>query len=114
MLKEIELRIMTKNIGAKKCNCWEIKKCGKTDDLPCPAHRETKLHGVHGGINAGRACWVVAGTLCGGEEQGTFAKKHRDCEKCDFYGHVRREEGMHYESPVMLLARLKRAEIDSY
>ena len=55
-------------------NCWEALDCGRqrggryAEELGmCPASQEVRLDGVHGGMNAGRACWVVAGTLCGGE-----------------------------------------------
>ena len=30
-------------------------------------------------------CAKVAGTLCGGKVQGTFAMKIFDCVKCDYY-----------------------------
>ena len=73
---------------AKK-NCWEHLGCHKES---CAAHSEARLHGVHGGHNAGRACWVIAGTRCGGKVQGTHAEKIGNCMKCDFYLMVAREE----------------------
>lgn len=80
-------------------NCWEFKKCGReyggenADSLGvCPAHTEKKLDGIHGGRNAGRSCWVIAGTFCGGKVQGTFAEKEKSCLSCDFYKLVRRDE----------------------
>lgn len=75
---------------ASKGNCWEFKGCHK--DI-CPAHSEKRLNGIHGGTNAGRACWVVAGTRCHGVVQGEFAQKIGNCMKCDFYEMVSREEG---------------------
>ncbi len=82
-----------------KKNCWEFMACGRepggknADKLGvCPAAAETRLEGVHHGKNAGRTCWVVAGTLCGGEVQGTFAKKFCDCLKCPFFQLVQKEE----------------------
>ena len=82
-----------------KLNCWEFKKCGREPggvhehDLGvCPVAKELRLDGTHGGRAAGRLCWVVAGSLCGGQVQGTFAKKFESCEKCDFYAMVREEE----------------------
>ena len=82
-----------------KQNCWDFKNCGrqpggeKTRVLgACPAATMTKLDGIHGGENAGRACWIVAGTLCGEEISGTFARRYGNCEACDFYRMVRREE----------------------
>ena len=97
-----------------KENCWDYKKCGrepggsKAGELGvCSAATETELHGVHGGSKAGRTCWVVAGTLCGGEVQGTFANKFQACEKCDFYLKVRNEEFPDFEYSSTLLSRLK-------
>lgn len=94
-------------------NCWEYKKCGRepggkeTDSLGvCPAATESRLDGVHGGRNAGRACWVVAGTLCGGNVQGTFAKKYSSCEKCDFYRTVMEEAFPSFTFSSVLIARI--------
>lgn len=96
-----------------KQNCWEVKKCGReqggirSKELGvCPTAVEMRLHGSHGGKNAGRACWVVAGTLCGGQEQGSFAQKFHNCEKCDFYLQVRREEGVKFSLSVLLIKKL--------
>ena len=50
------------------------------------------LHGAHEGKNAGRACWVVAGSLCGGAIQGTYAQKLANCWRCDFMNAVKKEE----------------------
>lgn len=97
----------------KKLNCWEYKKCGREPgganiDLGvCPSSVEKKLHGTHGGTNAGRACWVVAGTMCGGNVQGTFAKKCRNCEHCDFYKKVIAEEDKQFQLSFILLRKLK-------
>ena len=30
----------------------------------------------------GHSCWAIAGTLCGGEVQGTRAQKRRTCVTC--------------------------------
>ncbi len=83
-----------------KKNCWEIKGCGrqpgggKVNELGiCPAATEEGYDGINGGKNAGRYCWAVAGTLCKGEIQGTFARKFRNCLACPFYLEVEREEG---------------------
>jgi hypothetical protein len=62
---------------------------------------------VHAGENAGRTCWVVAGTFCGGQVQGSFAKKFENCEQCEFYRAVKQEEGMKFKMSVMLLAQLR-------
>ncbi len=89
----------------EKVNCWEFMKCGKAYG-ECPVTTETRLHQIHGGVNAGRACWVVAGSLCGGVAQGTFSKKFGNCSKCDFYNHVKREEHVRFELTPILLKKL--------
>ncbi len=82
-----------------KTNCWEYNHCGREPGGDkvyergiCPAALEWTLNGAHGGKNAGRACWVVAGTFCGGQPQGTRAKGISNCETCDFFKCVNREE----------------------
>lgn len=97
-----------------KKNCWEFKNCGRhakgehEKDLGiCPATTNTKLNGIHGGKNSGRACWVIAGTFCKGEVQGSFAQKFKNCEKCDFYQHVRNEEGSNFVLSATLLGKLR-------
>jgi hypothetical protein len=97
-----------------KMNCWQFKKCGreaggnKVKELGiCPASTEHRLHGVHDGECAGRTCWVVAGTLCGGAVQGSFAKKYQSCEQCDFYNSVRQEEKLKFKMSSRLLAQLR-------
>lgn len=97
-----------------KQNCWEFKKCGrepggmKTNELGvCPAATETRTDGVNGGKNGGRACWALAGTLCGGKVQGSFAAKVTNCLQCEFYQKVGAEEGPNHEGPKDILAKLK-------
>ncbi len=53
-------------------NCWEFMKCDRQSTCPAYPH-----HGVH--------CARVAGTLCGGKVQGTFALKLTNCMQCDYY-----------------------------
>jgi hypothetical protein len=53
---------------------------------------------MNDGINGGRICWAVAGTLCGGKVQGTFAEKLSACMECQFYQLVRQEEGAQVKS----------------
>jgi hypothetical protein len=83
-----------------RLNCWEFKKCGrqpngnKADELGvCPAANEEESTGLNSGNKAGRICWAVAGTFCGGKVQGTYAEKEMTCMSCDFYKRVREEEG---------------------
>jgi hypothetical protein len=84
---------------ALKKNCWEHKKCGrqpgghKAEELGiCPVTTYAELNGAHGGKNAGRACWAIAGSLCGGKIQGTYAQKLNNCWRCDFMNAVKKEE----------------------
>ena len=62
-------------------NCWEFKKCGReaggakvSQFGVCPAYPDN-----------GKCCAKTAGTLCGGQVQGTFAMKVANCIKCDFF-----------------------------
>jgi methyl-accepting chemotaxis protein len=86
--------------AGRKLNCWEHKKCqrqpggDKTHELGvCAAATDETFDGMNSGGNAGRSCWKVSGTLCGGKVQGTFAQKSQSCVNCDFYQKVREEEG---------------------
>lgn len=80
-------------------NCWESMKCGRepggrrSGELGvCPAASEKKFDGVNRGSASGRFCWTVAVTLCGGEVQGTYAKKFNSYMQCPFLLEVIREE----------------------
>ncbi len=74
-----------KAVAAKgTVNCWDAKKCGRQAGGAnvgtmgvCPAYPDH-----------GRDCWMAAGTLCGGQVQGTWAEKLGNCQKCEFYQHV--------------------------
>ena len=62
-------------------NCWEVKNCGRT-----PGGAKAKELGVCPAYpNHGAHCARIAGTLCGGKVQGTFASKLANCMQCDFY-----------------------------
>jgi signal transduction histidine kinase len=58
----------------------------------CPAALEAQCDGVNHGRLGGRACWLIPGTLCGGEVQGPFCEKVDLCFDCEFYKHVVQEE----------------------
>jgi hypothetical protein len=96
-----------------KLNCWEFKKCGREEGGSnssefgvCVANTEIRANGIHDGKNGGRACWVIAGTQCGGKVQGTFAQKLRNCLECDFFKVVGSEEGWNLKTPEKILAIL--------
>jgi len=81
-------------------NCWQFSSCrkevhGKIADVlsVCPVALESRLDGIHGGRNAGRACWVVPGTHCHGSIQNTPEEKRKACGHCAFYLKVAGEEG---------------------
>ncbi|MBU0485933.1 MAG: hypothetical protein KKB30_15625 [Proteobacteria bacterium] len=83
-----------------KKNCWEVKGCGRHpggDNIDqrgiCPAALEKRLDGKNNGVNAGRSCWVVAGTLCDQQTHDDFVNKIARCKKCFFYQQVYQEEG---------------------
>lgn len=86
--------------GLTKLNCWDFMKCGReingarVEELgPCPVCTEFDYHGINRGVNAGRACWVIAGTKCGGKTQGNYAQKLGSCLGCEFFNYVRAQEG---------------------
>ena len=93
-----------------KKNCWEVRACERCFEVlaenSCPVCKESKLDGTHGGVNAGRACWVVAHTKCGGNLQGTFGQKFRNCRDCDFYKMVKDEERGSFQLSPTILSKL--------
>ena len=54
--------------------CWEEKNCPPERRDSCPAYPD-----------AGHECWMVTGTLCGGQEQGSFHEKLANCKQCVVY-----------------------------
>ena len=80
-------------------NCWEFMECGLGPEAtgngkagPCPAATNASFNGCNGGVNAGRACWLIAETNCKGRTQGTFSDKLADCHRCDFYRYMEKED----------------------
>ena len=97
-----------------KSNCWEAKNCGREpgggkagEFGVCPVSTEIRLDGIHGGKNAGRACWIVAGSMGDGKIQGTYAEKYANCSKCDFYMKVKSEEQGNLKMTAILITRLQ-------
>ena len=87
-------------MSTKKLNCWEFMRCNREpggeragENGTCVAATDLSYDGINSGKNAGRICWAVAGTCCGGEIQGTFAEKRDSCTGCPFYRQVQEEEG---------------------
>jgi eukaryotic-like serine/threonine-protein kinase len=88
-------------MSQKKQNCWEYMRCERhpggekvSESGVCPAAMDESFDGINYGQNAGRICWAVAGTCCGGEVQGTFAEKRESCTGCEFYQMVQEEEAI--------------------
>ncbi len=54
--------------------CWDVKECPEDRRAICPAYPDN-----------GSDCWMVTGTQCGGEEQGTYREKMVSCRQCDTY-----------------------------
>lgn len=89
---------------AETVNCWQATGCGREPGGEgvaelgvCPAAVDGTRNGVNRGVNGGRYCWRVAGTLCGGEVQGSFASKFSNCAYCEFFGQVLKDEGKGYQ-----------------
>ncbi|MHA2280507.1 MAG: two-CW domain-containing protein [Promethearchaeota archaeon] len=90
-----------------KKNCWEVMGCEwqpegmKIEELGvCPSVVDRRFDGIHNGKNAGRTCWMIAGTLCGGKVQGNYAQKYQSCIECGFYKLVKKEEGLEFKMLV--------------
>ncbi len=90
---------MHNNSQPKKINCWQYMHCGResggsrSGELGIrPASLEETFHGLNQGVNGGRICWAVAGTMCSGEVQGSYAKKRDSCIQCPFFRKVHQEE----------------------
>jgi eukaryotic-like serine/threonine-protein kinase len=97
-------------------NCWEFKKCGRepggknAEELGvCPASIEFKSDGMNSGVNGGRCCWALTGTLCQDQVQGDFTEKANGCLKCEFYQKVLIEESKdgNYSNPSKIIKSLK-------
>lgn len=61
-------------VNKLESKCWEIKNC---NEINCPAYKN----------QCGR-CWLIAGTMCGGETQGKFALKYGFCTNCEVYQNI--------------------------
>jgi hypothetical protein len=102
-------------------NCWEYKKCGREPEGSqagelgvCPATTEERADGINTGTNGGRACWAIAGTLCKGVVQGTYALKMLNCLQCDFYIKVLGEERWGFKSGEEILKSINQPKLTSY
>ena len=62
----------------------------------CVAATCDEADGVNRGHHGGRFCWAIAGTLCGGKVQATFAEKFHTCLGCPFLHGVQDQEGREF------------------
>jgi hypothetical protein len=90
-----------------------MKQCGRGPNDrgsdrrgACPTPNATRANGVNGGINGGRVCWVIAGTLCEGHPMGTYAAKLPTCMNCEVFQLVLKEEPHGTKVDERLLRRL--------
>lgn len=88
----------------KKVNCWEYMKCGcepggnnTQEQGTCPAATAKIYQGVNGGVQAGRFCWKIVGTMCFDAIKGKFAQEITSCMQCPFFIEDKEEEGISFE-----------------
>ncbi len=53
--------------------CWVVKNCPPEQRKQCPAWE----------FRAGKLCWFINGTICGGMVQENWDKKMRICRECE-------------------------------
>jgi hypothetical protein len=87
-----------------KINCWEFHRCGREPGGAevvkfgvCPAVISKEYHGKNGGVNGGRYCWRITGTLCDILTKKNRAEKILKCVACAFYKRVQDEQGSSVE-----------------
>ncbi|HBB40110.1 MAG: hypothetical protein COW73_10215 [Nitrospirae bacterium CG18_big_fil_WC_8_21_14_2_50_70_55] len=95
---------------AARSNCWEYRHCGREPGGAqvntlglCPAAIESRLDGINGGTNGGRACWAVEDTVC----FETIGAKFLECLHCDFLLQVQDEEGATFQLMGGMRERLR-------
>ena len=84
-------------------NCWEVLGCGREPggdradiDGVCLAALAEEHDGVNGGINGGRRCWRIVGTIYEGSMEGDACNKLAHCAHCRFFSRVLNEMGEDY------------------
>lgn len=61
-------------------NCWEVMNCGRKNGRMkgCPAYP-----------HHGKECFAVTGTMCRGQQHGSYKEKIEKCRKeCAFYAQI--------------------------
>jgi hypothetical protein len=55
--------------------CWEMKECPAGRKAQCPAAE----------FNSGDLCWLVNGSHCNGDDQGSWENKMAICRSCPVF-----------------------------
>jgi len=61
------------NKAISRKSCWIIKKCPPKRKKQCPAWE----------FRAGKLCWFINGTICGGVAQKGWKEKMKLCRSCE-------------------------------
>jgi len=75
--------IVVEALTSQMERCWKVKSCGKRD---CPAFESSDLR-----------CWMISGTFCRDEIQGSFHEKIEACRKCNFY-----QNALNYQAVITI------------
>jgi signal transduction histidine kinase len=96
--KNLDVRYTNPNIT----KCYERMNCTKTDCL---------CYGKDGAVR----CWQVAGTFCGGNVQGDFAQKYKNCSQCQVFQKATEDPilqiGEHFNN-MMHIIEVKNKELE--
>ena len=79
-----------------KPQCWEVMKCNNQTN--CVVAINVKYHNLHDGKNAGRACWLVAGTFSKDKSnKNSCINKVSTCMNCNFFAMVQEQEQLSFK-----------------
>jgi CheY-like chemotaxis protein len=117
LVSTIKAVVLQSDPRKTKRNCWQFTGCGREPGGKnskqkgiCIAALEDRLDGVHGGKNAGRACWAVACIAYGGDIKNTTVQNFEKCLTCNFYKLLKKEEGKGYQDTIFLLTKLENSK----
>lgn len=71
--------------------CWEYKKCERQPG----GSRARELGHCPAAYSPDNNCWLVAGTMCSGKIEGTYAQKLDTCIICDYYNKMQEFNAKH-------------------
>ncbi len=64
-----------KNRERREKPCWQVRNCAPEQKARCPAWE----------FDAGRFCWFISGTICGGEMHASWENKMAVCRSCPVF-----------------------------